>query len=945
MLITLLMVALSAKAVIAGYQDETEQEVEVLAPTELTRYATFRLEADLSSLSDNQQEMVGLLIQAAEQMDRAFWKQAYGDPQPLLQQLDEPSLRRFANVNYGPWDRLQENQPFVAGAGPKPPGANFYPRDMGREEFESAVRGNERLKSLYTMVRRDDQQKLVAIDYHDFFAEEFGRAANYLRQAAELAEDPGFKQYLLARADALLSGDYRESDMLWMDTKTNSIELVLGPIETYEDQLFGYKAACEGYVLLKDLAWSERLSKYAKLLPALQRDLPVADKYKQEEPGLDSDLNAYDVVYYAGDCNAGSKTIAINLPNDEQVQLAKGTRRLQLKNAMRAKYDRIMEPIADMLIVEDQRKHVTFDAFFSNTMFHEVAHGLGIKYTLGDGRRVREALLDTSSALEEGKADILGLFMIGKLLESGDLKSGQLEDYYVTFMAGIFRSVRFGASSAHGKANMIRFNFFAQEGAFTREDSGRYRVNMDRLSAAMTKLTQRILTLQGDGDYDAARKFVDDFAFVGQQLQADLGRLNSAGIPTDIVFEQGAAVLGLDSADQLLFDGSSMDGWNRTNFGGEGQVSIVDGHLRLGVGSALTGVDWQGEQELPKTDYELSLKARRVEGNDMFCGITFPYQDSHCSLIVGGWGGSTVGLSCVDGRDAARNDTKRLIKFTDDQWYQIRIQVTRDRIRCLIDDELIVDQPTTGREISIRDDCAASAPLGIFSFQTVADLADIRIRKLEKIKPKVLILGDSISIGYTPHVQRLLGDVADVYRPGAWQTRDDNRRVFRAENCAGTSKGIQNIDRWLAAEGGNWDVIHFNFGLHDLKHVDAQTGNSSDDPEDPHQASPEKYAAQLTEMVEKLQATGAKLIFATTTPVPAGGVRPYRLPADVVQYNRIAREIMDERDIAINDLFEYSQSQLQDLQQPVNVHYKPEGSQKLGERVAEVIRQAVQLQK
>ena len=294
------------------------------------------------------------------------------------------------------------------------------------------------------------------------------------------------------------------------------------------------------------MSWSERLSKYATMLPALQRDLPVDEKYKRETPGTNSDLNAYDVIYYAGDCNAGSKTIAINLPNDEEVQLQKGSRRLQLKNAMQAKFDKILVPIADLLIVPDQRKHITFNAFFSNTMFHEVAHGLGIKKTIDGSQKVRTALRESASALEEGKADILGLYMVTKLLEQGELKEGTLEDYYVTFMTSVFRSVRFGASSAHGKANMLRFNFFEKRNAFTREDSGRYRINMPQMKSAMNELSAKLLELQGNGDYRAAREFTDEMGFVGGVLQADLERVNRAGIPTDIVFEQGTQVLGLD---------------------------------------------------------------------------------------------------------------------------------------------------------------------------------------------------------------------------------------------------------------------------------------------------------------------------------------------------------------------------------------------------------------
>jgi hypothetical protein len=327
--------------------------------------------------------------------------------------------------------------------------------------------------------------------------------------------------------------------------KSNPIDVVIGPIETYEDQLFGYRAAFESYVLLKDLAWSEKLAKYAAFLPELQQGLPVEAKYKAQMPGTDADLNAYDVIYYAGHSNAGSKTIAINLPNDEAVQLQKGTRRLQLKNAMRAKFDFIMMPIAEQLIAPDQRDHVTFDAFFGNTMFHEVAHGLGVKNVLGSEQTVRAALKEHASALEEGKADILGLYMVEQLLEKGEISEGVLEDYYVTFMAGIFRSVRFGASSAHGKANMIRFNFFQEKGAFERDEQGFYSVNMDKMSSAIDSLSELILTLQGNGDYNGVAELVAEKGIISRNLQSDLSKLTSANIPVDITFKQGTKVLGL----------------------------------------------------------------------------------------------------------------------------------------------------------------------------------------------------------------------------------------------------------------------------------------------------------------------------------------------------------------------------------------------------------------
>jgi hypothetical protein len=299
-------------------------------------------------------------------------------------------------------------------------------------------------------------------------------------------------------------------------------------------------------VLVKDLAWSGRLQQYAALLPELQQGLPVDSTYRAEVPGSDADLGAYDVIYYAGESNSGSKTIAVNLPNDEEVQLAKGSRRLQLKNAMRAKFDRILIPIARELIPEDQQEFVTFDAFFGNTMFHEVAHGLGIKNVVKGGGTVREALAEHASALEEGKADILGLYMVTQLREKGEIPEGTLMDNYVTFLASIFRSVRFGASSAHGKANMIRFNFFERMGAFQRDEAtGRYSIDVERMGRAVESLSREILTLQGDGDHTGAATLVNELGLIGPRLQTDLDRLTEAGIPVDIVFEQGVDVLGL----------------------------------------------------------------------------------------------------------------------------------------------------------------------------------------------------------------------------------------------------------------------------------------------------------------------------------------------------------------------------------------------------------------
>ena len=507
-------------------------------------YATVKLGADIDHLSDNQKQMLSLLIEAADITNEVFWLQVWGDKDELLDSIEDPKARQFAFYNYGPWDRLAADQSFLESHGPRPPGARFYPEDMTKEEFEAWDQPGK--DGLYSIVQRDAGGNLQLIPYSVAYASQIAEITSLLNQAADLAEDPEFGEYLRLRALAMLSDDYQASDMAWMDMKNNDIELVIGPVESYQDALYNYRAAFETFVFVKDQAWSERLARFAQYMPELQKGLPVPDEYKKETSGSDADLNAYDLIYCAGDCNSGSKTIAINLPNDEEVQLAKGTRRLQLKNSILAKFNQILVPIADELIADDQREHITFSSFFGNIMFHEVAHGLGIKYTLDGAGTVGAALKEHTSALEEGKADILGLYMVQKLRDMGEITEGELMDDYVSFLAGIFRSVRFGASSAHGRANMIRFNFFSEAGAFSRnEETGKYRVNVPEFEKAVEDLSRTLLTLQGDGNYETVAAFVAEKGNVSAQLQVDLDRLTSKNIPVDIVYQQGKEVLGL----------------------------------------------------------------------------------------------------------------------------------------------------------------------------------------------------------------------------------------------------------------------------------------------------------------------------------------------------------------------------------------------------------------
>ncbi|MGM0649640.1 MAG: dipeptidyl-peptidase 3 family protein [Bacteroidota bacterium] len=522
-------------------KDDDKEKTEM--QKKVDNYAEFELKSDLGHLSEEQKNMLSILIDVADIMEEIFWIEAIAPKDEFLSEIDDEATKEYAKINYGPWDRLNGNEPFIEGYGEKPPGAQFYPEDITEDEFENW--DNENKDSWYTMVRRDAEGKLMNIWYHEFFEEKITEAAALLEAAAELAENPGFKKYLQLRAEAFRTDKYLDSDLAWMDMKNNKIDFVVGPIESYEDQFMGYRAAHSGQLLIKDIEWSEKLTHFGELMPELQASLPVPDEYKQEKARPQANMNVYDAIYYAGDCNAGSKNIAINLPNDPRVHEARGSRKLQLKNSMKAKFDKILVPISELLVVEDQRDNISFKAFFENVMFHEVAHGLGVKQTItGDGS-VRNALKDAYSPVEEAKADITSLYLITQLHEMGELAESNLKDNYVTFLAGIFRSVRFGVSSAHGKANMMEFYYLKENGAFERTDDGQYKINFEKMKEVVADLSGLIIKTQGDGDYEYAKNWVEDNAQVGETLQSDLDRINDEGIAKDIVFKQGKDVLGL----------------------------------------------------------------------------------------------------------------------------------------------------------------------------------------------------------------------------------------------------------------------------------------------------------------------------------------------------------------------------------------------------------------
>lgn len=534
---SVLGVAAMASTLFACSSQQQESPMKV----KVEEYAHVELKSDLvSGLNDKEKELVKIFFQVGEITDNLFWKQTFGD-KSKLDSITDPYAKEFAMIHYGAWDRLDNNKPFLSGYGEKLDVCNYYPHDITAEEFEAFDDANK--DSWYTVIRRNDDGSLKSVWYHEAYAEEIGRICALLEKAVTLAEDPGLKNYLEKRIEAFKTDDYLASDLAWMDMKDSKVDFVTGPIESYDDMFRETKTSYESFVLLKDEARSKDLAKFVSMLPALQKELPCAPEYKTFVPGTSSDLNVYDAVYYAGDCNAGSKTIAINLPNDERVHALKGTRRLQLRNSMKAKFDKILMPIGELIMTPEQQKYLNFDAFFWNVTFHEVAHGLGVKQTINTNESVDAVMCTEKTSWEEAKADILGLFMVTKLVEMGEITNITAEDAIATYIAGILRSVRFGAASSHGKANMMCFNYMEKTGAFSRDAKGQYVIDFQKAKEAMNGWAELILKTQGDGNVEFAAKYRAENGGITPALQADLDKINGAGIPRDITFIQGVDVL------------------------------------------------------------------------------------------------------------------------------------------------------------------------------------------------------------------------------------------------------------------------------------------------------------------------------------------------------------------------------------------------------------------
>jgi hypothetical protein len=520
----------------------------------LARFAPVGIEVDDALITPELRPVLQKLVQASVIIDDLYFRQVSAENPELRARLaaDRGTRQALAyfDIMYGPWDMLEEGVPFV-GTAPRRPGATFYPPDLTAEQFRAYVDAHpdqrEALTSYFTVIRREGQE-LVAVPYSEAYRDHLEQAAQLLREAADLSRDERLDRYLRARADAFLSNDYRPSDEAWLELGDCPIEVVIGPYEVYNDELMGMRASFESFVTLRDPAASQQLARVSELSPDLERALPIEDRLRNLNRGDTRPISVVYVIGSWGDTRAGVQTLAFNLPNDEITREQHGYKLVLLRNVMEAKYQMILVPIARRLLQPELIGDLSFDAFLNNTLMHESAHGLGPgRIHLADGTEtdVNQALGNLYSTIEEAKADIVGLFASLYLIDRGELPRELERQLYATFLAGFFRSVRFGATEAHGRANMIQFNFLMERQAIERTADGTYRVNPDRVRDAVRDLSHELLTIEGEGDAAAAQRFIDRYSTVSEALQQDLGRLTD--IPTDIWPSYPAA-------DRLLHD-------------------------------------------------------------------------------------------------------------------------------------------------------------------------------------------------------------------------------------------------------------------------------------------------------------------------------------------------------------------------------------------------------
>lgn len=546
-----LSMAVAIVLVACTAQKEKPKASESKAPADslarrISQFAPTDLSADVTHLSENDRKALDKLIEAAKLLDPLFLRQVWSGNEALMKRLEADTSSdgrerlHYFILNKGPWSRSEKNEPFIDGVPhEKPPQAGFYPDDMTKDEFNSWLNGlseqdNRRATGFFTVIRRGADGKLTIVPYHEEYREFLEPAAKLLREAADLTTNQTLKNFLSKRADAFLSDDYYASDVAWMELDA-PIDVTIGPYETYEDELFGYKAAFEAFITLRDEAESAKLVKFSGYLQDLENNLPIDSRYRNPKLGPASPIRVVDNVFCSGDGNRGVQTAAFNLPNDEQVVKEKGSKRVMLKNVQEAKFNKVLIPISKVVMDPSQQSQISFDAFFTHILAHELMHGLGphnIKVGAQD-TNVRKELKELYSTIEEAKADITGLWALQHLIDKGSVDASMERDLYTTYLASSFRSVRFGITEAHGKGQAVQFNYLLDEGAIkTDEAAGTFSVDTSKIKEAVKKLAGEILTIEAEGSYDKAKAMLDKYGLIRPAMQRALDKLSD--LPVDI---------------------------------------------------------------------------------------------------------------------------------------------------------------------------------------------------------------------------------------------------------------------------------------------------------------------------------------------------------------------------------------------------------------------------
>ena len=509
----------------------------------IDQYAKTIIKYDENLLDARQKVVIKKLYQAAKIIDDIFLDQVYSKNVEIKKELsksDDPYdklVLEYFNINFGPFDRLDHDKPFY-GDKKKPAGANFYPEDMTKEEFENFIKANpdkeKEFTSEFTVIRRENGT-LKAIPYTDYYKKQLSEITVLLNEAAEYADNPSLKKYLVTRALAFQTNNYFDSDMAWMDLKDHTIEVIIGPYEVYEDAMFNYKASFESFLTIVDPESTEKLKTFASYLNELENNLPIPNKYKNFERGSESPIVVVQEVYSAGDAKAGVQTLAFNLPNDERVRKAKGSKKVLLKNMHEAKFEQLLKPISEIVLDSSQTEFVTFDAFFNHTLMHEMSHGIGPGFIKVNGKKteVKKELKETYSTIEECKADILGMFNNRFMIKKGVYPEFFDKEMWVTFLAGIFRSIRFGINEAHGGGNAIIYNFMLENGAYEfNKETGKVKVNLKKAYPVLKDLANKILMIQATGNYNGAKELLRKYAVSSESMKILVEKLK--GLPVDI---------------------------------------------------------------------------------------------------------------------------------------------------------------------------------------------------------------------------------------------------------------------------------------------------------------------------------------------------------------------------------------------------------------------------